>query len=30
LLAPQPVPTEAGFVECHLYDQDRGPLRAAL
>ena len=29
-LAPRPVPTEAGFVECHLYDQDRGPLRAAL
>ncbi len=28
-VAPRPVPTEAGHVECHLYDVDQGRERAA-
>jgi hypothetical protein len=28
-VAPRPVPTAAGHVECHLYDLDQGRERAA-
>ncbi|MCH8154591.1 MAG: ABC transporter ATP-binding protein, partial [Proteobacteria bacterium] len=28
-VAPRPVPTEAGLVECHLYDVDQGRERTA-